>query len=158
MKETDKFYFFWKHQFGQWTLRNISDSGGVVYNCCEQYMMAQKARLFDDGESFERIMREASPKQQQARGRSVQNYDQRIWDENKEQIVYSGNILKFTQHQDLAERLILTHPKVLVEASPYDCIWGVGLSVDDPLILDERNWKGQNLLGKALMKVREAIG
>lgn len=153
----NKFYFFWKHQFGQWTLRDMKDNEGIVYNCCEQYMMAQKARLFDDISAFEKIMTEKNPEKQKELGRGVRNYNQGIWEENREIIVYEGNTLKFTQHEDLGKRLIATHPAILVEASPYDLVWGVGLSAKDPLILDEKNWRGLNLLGKALMRVREDL-
>ena len=154
MKETNSHYFFWRHQFGQWTFRDMVDQDGVRYNCCEQYMMAQKARLFGDKKSFDAIMQEPDPKAQQSLGRLVQNYDQGIWDANKEKIVYDGNILKFSQHEDLGQRLLETAPKILVEASPSDLVWGVGLKEDDPLILDEANWRGENLLGKVLMRVR----
>lgn len=157
MKITEKYYFFWKHEFGQWTLRDIIDSDNIKYNCCEQYMMAQKARLFKDEKSYISILDETSPKKQQDLGRQILNFDQKIWDENKEEIVYKGNFLKFSQHEDLKNRLIMTYPKFLVEASPYDLIWGVGLSANDELILEEKNWKGQNLLGKILMMVRKNI-
>jgi hypothetical protein len=157
MKETDKYYFFWKHQFGQWTIRPMVDLHGNWYNCCEQYMMANKARLFGDDETFGLIMREDNPRIQQKLGRSVKNYVQEVWDKNNERIVYDGNILKFSQHDDLRERLLLTDPKILVEASPDDVIWGVGLSADDPLILDPRNWLGENRYGKLLMRVRRDL-
>ncbi len=153
----DKFYFFWKHQFGQWTLRDMQDKEGIVYNCCEQYMMAQKARLFGDMTAFEKIMVEKNPEEQQKLGRTVERYNENIWVGNREIIVYDGNTLKFTQHEDLGKRLIATHPAILVEASPYDLVWGVGLSAKDPSILDEKNWKGLNLLGNALMRVREDL-
>ena len=155
--ENETHYFFWKHQFGQWTMRDMEDSDGTEYNCCEQYMMAQKARLFRDEQSFKSIMQEADPRKQQEFGRLVANYDQETWDRNREEIVYRGNLLKFFQHQDLRERLYVTSPKILVEASPYDTVWGVGLSAKDPLILDEKNWRGQNLLGKVLMRVRRDV-
>jgi len=155
--KNDKYYFFWKHQFGQWTLRNMIDTDGIVYNCCEQYMMAQKARLFEDEKSFEKIMQETRPNKQQELGRLVNNYNQETWDINKEEIVYRGNLLKFFQHNDLRSRLIETIPKILVEASPCDTVWGVGLAANNPLILDEKNWRGQNLLGKVLMRVRRDV-
>lgn len=157
MRETNKYYFFWKHQFGQWSKREIVDEQGTTYNCCEQYMMAQKAKLFKDKRSYFLIMTEERPRQQQELGRFILNFNQKIWDKNKEKIVFEGNLLKFYQHKDLKEKLIATFPKILVEASPFDLIWGVGLEAEDDLILDEKNWKGQNLLGKVLMKVRDEI-
>jgi len=157
MKETDKYYFFWKHEFGQWTLRDIVDSNNINYNCCEQYMMAQKAKLFGDDKTYVLIINEPNPQKQQSLGRLISNFDQKIWDKNKEKIVYNANLLKFSQHNDLKKRLIATNQKFLVEASPYDLIWGVGLSANNDLILNEKNWRGKNLLGKILMKIRENI-
>ncbi|MBT4376575.1 NADAR family protein [archaeon] len=154
MRETEKYYFFWKHQFGQWTLRDIIDEGGINYNCCEQYMMTHKALLFDDLDSAKKILCEKDPREQQRLGRIISDFNQEIWDANKEEIVYRGNKLKFYQHFDLQKRLIETFPKIFVEASPYDRVWGVGLSANDDLILDEKNWKGENLLGKVLTRVR----
>ncbi|MCO1334199.1 NADAR family protein [Microbulbifer sp. OS29] len=157
MRETDKYYFFWMHQFGQWTKRNITDPDGVNYNCCEQYMMYKKAMLFGDVKVSEKILLEDDPEVQQQFGREVSGYDSSIWNLNKIGIVWYGNYLKFTQHADLAERLIDTGNKVLVEASPYDLVWGVGWSADSDEILDQGNWRGKNLLGKVLMSVRSSI-
>ena len=152
--ETDTFYFFYKHQFGQWAFRSIVDSNGIVYSCCEQYMMFHKAMLFKDTQAAEDIMLADYPADQQRIGRKVKGFDQETWDENKALIVFQGNLLKFTQHQDLRERLLKTGDKILVEASPVDRVWGVGLDADDYRILDPMKWRGQNLLGKVLMQVR----
>ncbi len=152
--DSPKFYFFYRHPFGQWNQSVMVDEGGVTYACAEQYMMAKKALLFRDEEAARRIMLETNPRLQQAIGREIRGFDQGLWDANKEGIVYAGNKLKFTQNHDLREMLLATHPRVLVEASPTDLVWGVGLSADDPLILDEKNWRGQNLLGKVLTKLR----
>lgn len=157
MRETENFYFFWKHQFGQWTLRDIVDPEGVKYNCCEQYMMYKKAQLFSDIETAKKILHELEPHNQQNLGREIKNFNSSLWDRNKVGIVWYGNFLKFTQHQDLKERLLATGEKILAEASPYDLIWGVGYRDDDDAILDINNWKGNNLLGKVLMSVRSAI-
>ena len=157
MIETEKYYFFYEHQFGQWTQRDIIDPDGVTYNCCEQYMMVKKARLFNDINMAEKILQEPSPYQQQKMGREIKSYQQMLWDQNKYGIVWFGNYLKFTQHVDLKERLLATGNKILAEASPVDKVWGVGLAADDEHILDETNWTGQNLLGKALMSVRDSL-
>ncbi|WP_444916333.1 NADAR family protein [Microbulbifer sp. JMSA003] len=157
MRETEKYYFFWKHQFGQWTKRDITDPDGVKFNCCEQYMMYKKAILFGDLKTSERILVETDPEIQQRLGRNVVGYNSSVWNLHKIGIVWYGNYLKFTQHIDLAERLIDTGDKTLVEASPYDLVWGVGWSSDSVEILDEANWRGQNLLGKVLMSVRSSI-
>lgn len=157
MRVTDTHYFFWKHEFGQWTKRVMTDQQGTNFNCAEQYMMYQKAKLFGDIEIAEMILDEPRPNRQQELGRMVSNFKEEIWNQWKYSIVLSGNILKFTQHSDLKKRLISTYPKVLVEASPYDIIWGVGLAASDDRILDEKNWLGQNLLGQVLMTVRDLL-
>lgn len=157
MRETATHYFFYKHEFSQWTKRPMVDKNGLVYNCAEQYMMYQKAILFNDIESANKIMNSSNPREHKNIGRLVKGYDQEIWDNHKLIFVCDGNILKFSQHQDLKNKLINTTPKILVEASPTDCIWGVGLSENDDKIIDEINWRGKNLLGKALMFVREVL-
>jgi len=157
MRITNTHYFFWKHEFGQWTKRVMTDQEGTNFNCAEQYMMYQKAKLFGDDIIAELILDEPLPNKQQDLGRKVSNFNKEIWNKWKFSIVLSGNILKFTQHPDLKHHLISTHPKVLVESSPCDIIWGVGLAADDDRILDEKNWKGQNLLGQVLMTVRELL-
>lgn len=157
MKETDQYYLFWKHQFGQWTLRDFYDPDGIIYNCCEQYMMYKKAQLFADSVMAKRILEEKDPSNQQKMGRKIQGFDPITWDENKIGIVWYGNYLKFTQHPDLKERLLATGDKILAEASPYDLVWGIGFRATDERALDEKNWKGQNFLGKTLMSVRSTL-
>ncbi len=157
MRETEKFYFFWKHQFGQWTLREMVDPDGIKYNCCEQYMMYKKALLFCDQDSANRILNETKPANQQKLGRIVKGYKQELWDQNKFGIVWYGNFLKFSQHKDLRDRLLATKGKILAEASPYDLVWGVGYSAEDDAILNPDNWTGRNLLGEVLMSVRNAM-
>lgn len=157
MRETDTHYFFWKHQFGQWTMRDMHDPDGVTYNCCEQYMMAKKALLFGDTESYQRIMASESPREQQSLGRTVTSFNAATWERNRYGIVWYGNYLKFSQHEDLKLRLLNTGSRVLAEASPYDLVWSVGFAAEDDNILNESNWTGQSLLGKVLMSVREAL-
>lgn len=157
MRETEQFYFFWKHQFGQWTKRPMIDVDGIEYNCCEQYMMYKKACLFGDTAMAEAILHQPDPAQQQQLGRQVSNYEQSRWDQHKLGIVWYANYLKFTQHADLKERLLATGNKILVEASPYDLVWGAGFKAEDDNILNPANWKGQNLLGEVLMSVRTIL-
>ena len=157
MRITDTHYFFWHHEFGQWTKRAMQDFTGNVYNCAEQYMMYQKALLFNEPETAERILEEHDPRTQQSLGRQIKNFDQKTWERWRFQIVCTGNLLKFTQHSDLRARLVSTYPKILVEASPCDRIWGVGLSAADDRILDEDEWVGENLFGSCLMAVRSVL-
>lgn len=129
---------------------------GVKFNCAEQYMMYQKALLFKDLDTAKLIMEATHPREQQRLGRIVKNYNQEIWDAHKYQIVYKGNYNKFKQNKEDLAWLIATEG-TLVEASPVDTVWGIGLGMDNPLIHDEKNWRGQNLLGKVLTEVRETL-
>ncbi len=127
------------------------------YNCAEQYMMAQKALLFKDIEAHDDIMKTLSPRQQKMRGREIKNFDQKTWDENRLSIVLGANSAKFTQNFDLMLYLLGTGDKPIVEASPEDKIWGIGLSANDPLAQNRETWKGANLLGECLTQVRVLI-
>lgn len=160
------FLFFWGHKstpgiitkacFSQWYPINFSENG-VEYNCAEQYMMAQKAILFDDKKTLAEIMKATDPGQIKKLGRLVKNFDAKVWDENCRRIVEQGNYLKFTQNKELKEFLLSTDNKILVEASPYDDIWGIKMKQDDPDAKNPYKWKGTNYLGFALTNVREKI-
>jgi len=102
-------------------------------------------------------MQQTDPAQQKQLGRAVNNFDSALWNQHKFGIVWSGNYLKFSQHEDLRRRLLSTGDKIIVEASPVDRVWGIGLAAQDERILDPTNWRGQNLLGKVLMSVRQAV-
>lgn len=125
--------------------------------CAEQYMMHGKAIVFGDREIAEQILAATQPKAQKALGRKVRNFDDVIWKRNREAIVLAGNRLKFTQNEHLKAALIATRGTTLVEASPRDRIWGIGLGAKDPRAQNEATWKGQNLLGKILTKLREEL-
>jgi hypothetical protein len=153
VRETDTHYFFWKSAFSQWSMRDFKRDG-IVYNCCEQYMMAEKARLFKDDDALNKIMSSSSPKTQKRQGRLVKNYDDKTWQSISRYTVFIGNMAKFSQHADLKEKLLSTGKKIIVEASPYDALWGVALGPWDDKILDEKNWQGENWLGQELMAVR----
>jgi len=157
MRETDNYYLFWKHQFGQWTLRTMTDPDDITYNCCEQYMMYKKAKLFGDVEIAAKILAEESPANQQKLGRQIKGFTLEVWNQHKIGIVWYANYLKFSQHEDLRQRLLATENKILAEASPYDLIWGIGFRATDDAALNQKNWKGLNLLGKTLMSVRDAL-
>ena len=137
-----------------WKSKFVEDN--IEYCCCEQYMMYQKAKLFNDEEIANKILNTTEPREQKKLGRLVKNFDEDIWNQHKEKIVYNGNYLKFSQNEDLKEYLCDTYPYELVEANKYDRIWGIGMFSHDPNILDTSKW-GQNLLGKTLMKVRNVF-
>lgn len=90
-------------------------------------------------------------------GRKVKNYDEKIWVEHREKYVFRGNYEKFTQNLDIQEVLLNTGKTILVEASPYDKIWGIGLAANDPEAKDPSKWKGLNLLGKGLTRLRDEL-
>ncbi len=129
----------------------------ITYQTAEHYMMAKKALLFNDQRIFEKILTKESPKDVKDLGRQIQNFDAEIWDAHKFDIVKQGNLLKFSQNEALKSFLLQTKGKILVEASPVDAIWGIGLAEDNANALIPKNWKGLNLLGFALMEVRDEI-
>lgn len=156
MKITDKYVLFWSGIYSQWDPCQFTIDG-VTYNCCEQYMMAKKALLFKDKASYNAIMSTDNPKEQKAIGRKVKNFDTNLWNKFCREYVYEGNLAKFTQNPKLMDKLIKTGNREIVEGSPYDTIWGIGLKWDDPKALDKSQWQGSNWLGEAIMRVRDEI-
>ena len=156
-RESDTHIYFWNGIFCQWYPSEMVDDKGGSYSCCEQYMMSKKAKLFGDDVVYDMIMKEQSPGHQKALGRLVSDYDDDVWNKHKFDIVIDGNILKFGQNEKLKKLLLSTGNKIIVEGSHEDPIWGVGLSYDDDRILNEANWQGENLLGKAIMAVRNTL-
>ncbi len=130
---------------------------GVEFSSVEQFMMFSKAKLFGDEKASAEILNARYPKDQKAIGRTVKGFDLATWEAKREAIVYVGCREKFAQNPGLRSLLLASAPTELVEASPYDRIWGVGLGERDPLILDKANWQGTNLLGVTLMKVRDTL-
>lgn len=153
----DKYTFFFKNNspFSNWYPCRFRDEVGAGYNCAEQYMMNRKAMLFMDLDSMEKILRSDDPREQKKLGRSVKNFNTAVWNKNAKKIVYNGCKLKFEQNQDLMDELLKTAGTLLVEASPYDRIWGIGLSIDDPWINDPSKWRGTNWLGEVLTELRD---
>lgn len=120
-------------------------------------MMAKKAQLFGDEEIRRQILQCGNPRQIKALGRKVKNFDEKVWEEAKYPIVLNGNYFKFTQNPGLRDFLLSTGESVIVEASPFDAVWGVKMGQEDDNILNPMEWKGENLLGFALMEVRDEI-
>jgi len=167
IKESNEFLFFWGHQgpkngtlsktcLSQWWPSPFVEND-IIYQTAEHYMMAKKALLFNDQQVFEKILTKKSPKDVKDLGRQIRNFDAAKWDVHKYEIVRQGNLLKFSQNEDLKSFLLQTKSKILVEASPVDAIWGIGLPEDNSNAIIPRNWKGLNLLGFALMEVRDEI-
>jgi ribA/ribD-fused uncharacterized protein len=153
-----RYTFFWRQEspFSQWH-PSVFTVDGVRYTCAEQYMMHRKALLFGDEEVAARILAARSPKEHKALGRKVRGFEDGVWKRERESIVYAGSHAKFTQNGHLLAALLATAGTELVEASPLDRIWGVGLGAEDPRLQDPTQWRGQNLLGKILTRLREEL-
>lgn len=152
----DKYTFFYGGSFSQW-LRCEFTVDGTSYSCAEQYMMAMKAETFGDQEAKKAIMKASHPREQKALGRKVKNFDPKKWSEVARDIVYKGNYAKFQQNKGLLYVLNETEGTLLVEASPTDKIWGIGMKEGAAGIEDPKNWKGTNWLGEVITKVREDL-
>lgn len=141
-------------QFSQWADLGFT-AQGIYYNCAEQYMMAQKALLFDDKVTYDKIMNTNDPKIQKSLGRGVSGFDPVIWGANAQTIVFNGNYAKFFEPKNQEALLVLIGTKghKIVEASPYDTVWGIGISVADAEA--GKPWQGKNWLGEAIERVRD---
>lgn len=162
----DDFVFFWGHTdrkedvnkscLSQWYMCSFVVDN-VSYNCAEQFMMAEKARIFGDDDTWQQIMASYDPMTIKKLGRKVRNFNAYVWKKNCQQIVKRGNLAKFSQNQKLLEYLLGTGDKILVEASPKDTIWGIGLAEDASEASNPRLWQGENLLGFTLMEARDML-
>ena len=145
------------HVFSQWYMSPFSDSMGTTYTCAEQFMMAHKALLFGDSETHQKIMNAEEPQLHKKLGRQVKNFDKKIWYQEARRIVLEASWYKFISRPDLEGYLLSTEDEVLVEASPVDRIWGIGLSSTHPNCVDPVLWNGLNWLGFSLMVARTCI-
>jgi len=162
-----KYVFFWGHRrpaggavtatcLSQWYPAPF-ELGGHRYATAEHYMMVEKARLFGDAKSADRILAASSPGAAKKLGRGIDGFDEARWVAARFEIVARGNVAKFAQNTDLGAFLGSTANRVLVEASPQDRIWGIGLEASDARAADPEAWLGENLLGFALMEARERL-
>lgn len=162
-----KFLYFWGHTqsynqevgnfcFSQW-FESPFTVDGVLYKTTEHWMMAQKSLLFNDLDVFSKIIDCDKPGEAKELGRVVKDFNEDTWSIYRKEIVRAGNIYKFNQNKQFGEYLLQTKNRVLVEASPVDSIWGIGLSKDSSKLDNVHNWRGLNLLGFALMETRDYI-
>lgn len=160
-----KYLFFWGHKvadpvtrtcFSQWYPASFTVDD-QVYPTAEHWMMAEKARLFDDEAVLEKILHGKEPSEAKKLGREVRGFQSEVWDEHKYEVVVKGNVHKFSQNKELKTFLLNTGNRVLVEASPVDRIWGIGMAQDHLQVKEPTSWKGENLLGFALMEARDRL-
>lgn len=161
-----EYLYFWGHTgkpgpvgkecFSQWYPAAF-ELEGHSYPTAEHFMMAEKARLFQDETTRAAIRAATHPNDAKKLGRQIKNFDEAAWLAARFDIVVRGNAAKFAQHPDLRAFLRSTGRQVLVEASPVDAIWGIGLAQDHPAAADPGQWRGLNLLGFALMNVRDQL-
>lgn len=162
-----KYLFFWGHRksndgvvtsscLSQWWQQSFVING-ISYPTAEHYMMAEKARLFNDKNAEMKILASDSPGNAKQVGKEVIGFDQQIWEKNRMQIVIKGNFEKFNQNPELKAYLLNTKNRILVEASPVDTIWGIGLDRMSEFATIPVKWRGENLLGFALMEVRDHL-
>lgn len=159
--ETDDYVFFWNGPFSNWhpaKFDMIIEEQHIKFSSSEQAMMYLKALTFNDPESMALIMETNSAGNQKALGKLVKNFDVAHWSSVCEQLSDTFLYEKFYQNEKLKNILLETGNKILAESSPTDHIWGIGMGVSEyPEILDKNNWKGKNLLGESLMRVREEL-
>jgi len=165
-EEAVDYLFFWGHRppktgvskscLSQWYESSFVVDG-VTYLTAEHCMMAGKARLFGDEDTLAKILAAKTPNAAKKLGRKVQGFDNEQWIKHRFDIVVSASIEKFRQNEALGNFLAETGDRTLVEASPTDRIWGIGLAVDHEHARDPNQWKGLNLLGFALMEAREQL-
>lgn len=142
--------------FSNWYLSDFK-VGSITFHSAEQYLMYMKASTFGDSRIANKILETNNQSQIKALGRRVRNYDDSVWSRVRQVIMEQGLYAKFTQNAGLKAQLLRTGDNILAECSPYDCIWGIGMSTGDPRHMNPDEWRGHNLLGQALMTVREQI-
>lgn len=158
MKIKEGYLFFWGNEdyMSNWHKASF-EIDGISFNCSEQYMMYAKAITFNDFDTANKILRTSSQSAQKKLGREVKNYDDSTWTKVRMDVVYKACLAKFEQNPALKEQLLNTNDLHLVEASPYDKIWGIGLDENAPEATNSTLWRGLNLLGEVLMKVRSDL-
>lgn len=154
---TETHVFFLRGVFSNFTSTPMMQYKGHSFQTTEQAFMWAKAQLFGDKDSARLILAEKNPAKAKELGRGVKGFNPTHWDINKEFLMYEVNLAKYSQFDDYKAVLLSTGEKQLVEVNGKDTIWGIGLYANDPRVLDEKQWRGQNLLGKVLMRVREEL-
>lgn len=154
----DDFVFFWgtESPFSNWHPSPFTFEG-IHYNCSEQYMMYAKATFFGDYETAKKVMKESSPREQKKLGREVKGFNKTRWESVAVNLMVPALVAKFQSTPELTEYILNTDDKEIVEASPSDTVWGIGLAEDDFRAWNKSTWLGMNLLGETLMRTRDVI-
>ena len=161
------YYFFWGHTpkipgtidkscLSQWFSAAFTVDD-ILYPTAEHWMMVQKAKLFKDEEALSKMLNTSKPGTVKALGRTVRDFDKEVWNEQAYHIVVEGNKHKFSQNESMKNFLLSTGNKIIVEASPRDFIWGIGMGQDRKEAMNPHTWRGTNWLGFALMETRDEL-
>lgn len=155
---SDSMFLFWQNNspFSNWYPVKFQLQG-VNFQNSETAFMWLKANHFGDKGIADQILASQDPRAVKALGRQIKNYVEADWNNVRFNVMYVVNKAKFEQNPDLEGLLIDTGYKTIAEASPYDLVWGIGLLPKDPLAQNRTNWKGLNLLGEVLMKIRSEL-
>lgn len=152
----DNYIFFWGGPFSNfYPSKMVID--GTEFFCSEQFFMSKKALYFGDMQTYELIMQAKDPKTAKYLGRKVKNFVAKEWEKVSRDYMFDANYAKFSQNKILRDKLLNTNDKELVESSPFDCIWGIGLDAKKASITNKSDWPGLNWLGQTLMKVRAKL-
>jgi ribA/ribD-fused uncharacterized protein len=150
------FYFGPEYEFSHWYKSNMSVDG-IDFCCAGQYIMYKKALLFGDEVAAKKILRSSDPKRHRVIGKEVKAFTKDIWQQHCMDFSFAANFAKFDQNENLKTKLLDTAASILAEASPYDRVWGIGLSMGNSDIYDRTKWRGKNLAGESLMQARNAL-
>ncbi|WP_244826951.1 NADAR family protein [Caballeronia sp. TF1N1] len=158
MKTTETMVLFWSTAeiYSNWHPAAFVENG-VQFSSTEQYMMWRKATQFGNEALAAQMLTQTNPGKLKSMGRRVEGYEESVWEGERMSMMIRGCYLKFSQNPAMRAELLATGTRMLVEASPVDAIWGIGLAEDDPRALDPALWQGRNLLGQALMEVRRLL-
>ena len=158
MRTTDKYIFFWGNSdiYSNWHPAKFRLEGNTLANS-EQAMMYEKAKLMGDEKTMAKILKTTNPKKVKELGREVNPWKESLWEKHRLNIMVKVCYVKFKENPTLMAELLATEDKIIVEASPYDKIWGIGMREEDEGIENPKKWQGLNLLGQALMIVRNML-
>ena len=158
MKVTDKYVFFWGGPFSNFApIEGGIEFDGFRFPTSEHVFMYIKAKMFRDDEIAEQIKNAPDPKTAKNLGRKVREFNEKVWEQRRINAMKTAVQHKFDASPEFRNELLKEkyRNKTFVEASPYDCVWGIGMPMEDPNVNNEHEWRGLNLLGNILTKLRD---